>query len=182
MPSSSTQRPRRNGLFLFFVLIAVIVVGGIAWYQHHHSTEIVAPASEIDSMALRQQEAGESFLAAKAKEPGIKSLGGGLLYREIKAGSGNSPTGSSTVVTDYEGRLIDGTVFDSSFRRGKPAEFQVSGVIPGWQVALKAMKPGAEWEVYIPQYMAYGKAGSGENIPPYSALVFRIVLHSVKQP
>jgi len=84
------------------------------------------------------------------------------------------------VVVDYEGRLIDGTVFDSSYRRGEPSEFPVNGVIQGWQIALKAMKPGDEWEVYIPAYLAYGDNGSGNNIPPASTLIFKVALRSVK--
>lgn len=104
-------------------------------------------------------------MAKTAKEPGVKALGGGLLYKVLKSGSGAAPTASSTVVVDYEGRLIDGTVFDSSYRRGESAEFPVNGVIQGWQIALKAMKPGDEWELYIPAYLAYGENGSGSNIP-----------------
>lgn len=119
-------------------------------------------------------------MAKIAKEPGVKALGGGLLYKVLKSGSGSSPTASSTVVVDYEGRLIDGTVFDSSYRRGEPSEFPVNGVIQGWQIALKAMKPGDEWEVYIPAYLAYGDNGSGNNIPPASTLIFKVALRSVK--
>lgn len=171
---------RRRGLFLCFIALAVaVIVGGSRW-QHRHAETIAEPADEVDSTLVRTREAGENFLARKARERGVRSLGGGLLYKVLHAGSGARPTASSTVVVDYEGRLIDGTVFDSSYRRGEPAEFPVSGVIQGWQIALKAMKVGDEWEIYIPEYLAYGEAGSGDRIPPCSALVFKVSLRSVK--
>lgn len=121
----------------------------------------------------------EAFLAAKAKEPGVQSLGGGLLYKVLKQGNGAQPKATSMATVDYEGKLIDGTVFDSSYQRGEPAQFPVSGVVAGWQIALKAMHAGDEWEVYIPQYLGYGEQGTG-NIPPYSTLVFKIALKSVE--
>ena len=96
----------------------------------------------------------------------------------LHAGNGAQPTSTSTVTVDYEGKLIDGTIFDSSYQRGESASFPVSGVVPGWQITLKAMHEGDEWEAYIPQYLGYGANGTG-NIPPYSTLIFKIALKSV---
>lgn len=136
--------------------------------------------STIDSLNQANLAAGETFLAQKSKEAGVSSLGGGILYKELRAGTGNSPTQQSTVLVDYEGRLIDGSIFDSSYQRGQAASFPVGGVITGWQVVLKAMKPGSIWEVYLPHHMAYGEQGSGSNIPPYSTLIFKIELKEVQ--
>ncbi len=180
MPSDSPKQPARRGLFVFFAALAVVVVAAGSYWQYRHTEEIPALTTSEDSLVAKNREAGEAFLAQKSKESGVQTLGGGLLYKVLKSGSGQSPTASSTVVVDYEGRLIDGTVFDSSYRRGESAEFPVNGVIQGWQIALKAMKPGDEWELYIPAYLAYGENGSGSNIPPASALVFKVALHSVK--
>ena len=180
MPSNSTKQPARRGLFVFFAVLAVVAVAAGSYWQYRHAEDLPATSNAEDSAVVKNREAGEAFLAKKSQEPGVQSLGGGLLYRVLKSGSGQSPTASSTVVVDYEGRLIDGTVFDSSYRRGESTEFPVNGVIQGWQIALKAMKPGDEWEIYIPAYLAYGENGSGSNIPPASVLVFKVALHSVK--
>lgn len=180
-PQNAPKRKSRISPLLVFVLIAsTVMLLGYA-YQQQHATTIPEPASATtDSLNAQRQEAGEAFLEAKAKEAGVQSLGGGILYKELKAGEGTSPTGSSTVKVHYEGKLIDGTVFDSSYQRGEPAEFPVGGVVSGWQIALKAMKPSSVWEVYLPHYMGYGERGSGQNIPPYSALVFKIELLEVR--
>ena len=138
-----------------------------------------AATAEKASIEARQMAKEEAFLAQKAKEPGIQSLGGGLLYKVLRAGKGAQPTSTSMVTVDYEGKLIDGTIFDSSYQRGEPASFPVSGVVAGWQIALKAMHVGDEWEVYIPQYLGYGENGTN-NIPPYSTLIFKISLKSVE--
>ena len=126
------------------------------------------------------REAGERYLADNAKREGVTVLPSGLQYEVLRSAIGRKPTATDTVECHYEGRLIDGTVFDSSYRRGEPTEFPVNGVIQGWQIALKAMKPGDEWEVYIPAYLAYGDNGSGNNIPPASTLIFKVALRSVK--
>jgi peptidyl-prolyl cis-trans isomerase len=141
--------------------------------------DAAAATAESDSIEARQMAKEEAFLAQKAKEPGVQSLGGGLLYKVLRAGKGAQPTSTSMVTVDYEGKLIDGTIFDSSYQRGESASFPVSGVVAGWQIALKAMHVGDEWEVYIPQYLGYGENGTN-NIPPYSTLVFKISLKSVE--
>lgn len=123
---------------------------------------------------------GEAFLAEKAKEPGVKSLGDGVLYKVIKQGHGAIPTSQSTVKVHYEGKLIDGTVFDASRNHGdNPISFRADQVIKGWTKALTNMPAGSEWEVYIPQEMAYGPNAAGQ-IPPFSALIFNIQLISVE--
>ncbi len=123
---------------------------------------------------------GKAFLAENGKKEGVKTLASGLQYKVVKAGTGKTPSASDTVETHYSGRLIDGTEFDSSYKRGKPATFPVGGVIKGWTEALQLMKEGAKWELYIPADLAYGKRGSPPRIGPNSTLVFDIELISVK--
>lgn len=125
-------------------------------------------------------KAGEAYLEKVAQEEGVESLGGGIYYKVLIAGNGPKPGAESQVRVNYEGRLVDGTVFDSSYKRGEAATFPLNGVITGWQIALKAMPVGSTWEVYIPYYYAYGERGSGANIPPYSALVFKVELLGIE--
>lgn len=123
--------------------------------------------------------AGEKFLAENAKKQGIIALPSGLQYEVIKEGNGKKPSATDRVQCHYEGTLIDGTVFDSSIKRGEPAVFGVNQVIRGWVEALQLMKEGAKWRLYIPYNMAYGENGAGEMIPPYSALIFDVELIKV---
>ncbi|MCS7091105.1 MAG: FKBP-type peptidyl-prolyl cis-trans isomerase [Verrucomicrobiota bacterium] len=135
----------------------------------------------------RQQEAeanrkaGAAFLEENKKKPGVVTLPSGLQYRVLREGSGDSPKATDTVAVHYRGTLIDGTEFDSSYKRGQPATFNVSGVIRGWTEALQLMKPGAKWELYIPADLAYGDTGR-PNIPPGSTLIFEVELLSVTTP
>ena len=123
---------------------------------------------------------GAKFLAANAKKEGMKTLPCGVQYKVLKDGNGAMPADTSIVVVNYEGRLIDGTVFDSNKSHGgEPATFRVGQVIKGWQEALKAMPVGSEWEIYIPQELAYGANQQG-NIPPFSLLIFKVELLEVK--
>lgn len=122
-----------------------------------------------------------AFLKKNAKVKGIKTTDTGLQYRVIKKGTGTAPTQNDTVTVNYKGSLLNGTVFDSSFKRGKPATFMVKQVIPGWQEALKLMKPGAQWELFIPSKLAYGKNGAPGAIPPNSMLKFTVDLIKVTQ-
>lgn len=119
---------------------------------------------------------GEAFLAANAKKPGVKVLPSGLQYKVIKAGNGATPKKTDQVTTHYEGRLINGKVFDSSIARGEPATFPVGGVIKGWVEALQLMKVGDKWQLYIPSELAYGERGAGSDIGPNSVLIFDIEL------
>jgi FKBP-type peptidyl-prolyl cis-trans isomerase FklB len=136
-------------------------------------------AQEMEKTYGPNKEAGEKFLAENAKKEGVKTLPSGVQYKVIKEGSGAIPTDTSVVKVNYEGRLIDGTVFDSSYKRGEPATFRVGQVIKGWQEALKAMPVGSEWEIYIPQELAYGANQQG-SIPPFSTLIFKVELVEVK--
>ena len=128
---------------------------------------------------VKIKEAGEAFLAENAKKEGVVTLPSGLQYTVLKEGNGKQPKATDRVQCHYEGTLIDGTVFDSSIRRGEPAIFGVSQVIAGWVEALQLMKEGAKWRLFIPYNLAYGTHGAGENIPPYSALVFDVELIKV---
>jgi len=123
---------------------------------------------------------GDAFLAANAKKDGVVTLPSGLQYKVIREGDGATPTINDTVETNYRGTLIDGTEFDSSYKRGKSAVFPVKGVIAGWTEALQKMKVGAKWQLYIPSDLAYGARGSGPKIGPNSTLVFDIELIGIK--
>lgn len=130
--------------------------------------------------AYEQNKAsGEAFLANNAKKEGVVVLPSGLQYEVITEGNGKKPSATDRVQCHYEGTLIDGTVFDSSIKRGEPAVFGVNQVIKGWVEALQLMQEGAKWRLYIPYDMAYGEHGAGEMIPPYSALVFDVELIKV---
>jgi FKBP-type peptidyl-prolyl cis-trans isomerase FklB len=123
--------------------------------------------------------AGEKFLAANKKKPGVKTLPSGLQYRVIKEGKGAMPKDTSLVKVHYEGRTIDGKVFDSSYKRNEPTEMRVNQVIKGFTEALVHMPVGSAWEVYIPQELAYGEREAGD-IKPFSTLIFKIELLEVK--
>lgn len=119
---------------------------------------------------------GEAFLAANAKKTGIQTTASGLQYEVLTQGTGPIPTKTSRVKTHYHGTLIDGTVFDSSVKRGQPIDFPVNGVIAGWTEALQLMPVGSKWRLYIPYNLAYGERGAGASIKPYSALIFDVEL------
>ena len=121
---------------------------------------------------------GEEWMAANAKKSGVKTLPSGVQYKVIKEGAGQMPKDTSVVKVNYEGRLIDGTVFDSSYKNGQPVTLRANQVIKGWTEALVHMPAGSVWEVYIPQELAYGDREQGQ-IKPYSPLVFKIELISV---
>lgn len=121
---------------------------------------------------------GEEWMAANAKKAGVKTLPSGVQYKVIKEGNGAMPKDTSLVTVNYEGRLIDGTVFDSSYKRGQPVDLRANQVIKGWTEALVHMPAGSVWEVYIPQELAYGEREQGQ-IKPYSPLVFKIELIKV---
>lgn len=124
----------------------------------------------------KNTETGKAYLAENSNKDGVQTTKSGLQYRIIKQGTGASPTLTDTVRCHYEGTLIDGTVFDSSYKRGEPAAFPVNGVIPGWTEALQLMKVGGKWELYIPSDLAYGAQGSPPRIGPNQVLLFTIEL------
>lgn len=123
---------------------------------------------------------GEDFLSKNGKRPEVKTTASGLQYEVIKEGTGKRPTVNDVVKVHYHGTLIDGTVFDSSVKRGTPAEFGVSQVIKGWVEALQLMPVGSKYKLYIPSELAYGQQGAGAMIKPNSALVFEVELLEIK--
>ena len=138
-------------------------------------------AEENAKLAVENKAKGDEFLAANAKKEGVKTTASGLQYRIIKSGAGKAPKAGDTVTVHYKGQLIDGKVFDSSYERGEPVEFQVGEVIPGWDEALLLMHEGDVWEVAIPSALAYGERAAGP-IPPSSVLVFELELQKVGAP
>lgn len=122
------------------------------------------------------KKAGEDFLKANAKKKGVKTLACGVQYMVLKEGKGTIPTASQKVKVHYEGRTLDGNVFDSSYKRGEPTDFRCNEVIKGWTEALTHMPVGSTWEVYIPQELAYGDRQAGKDIKPFSMLIFKIEL------
>lgn len=137
-------------------------------------------AEAMQKLSEKNKAEGEKFLAENAKKEGVKSLPSGLQYHEIAPGKGKSPKATDTVTVHYKGMLIDGTEFDSSYKRGEPATFPVSGVISGWTEALQLMKEGAKWQLFIPPNLAYGERGAGRDIGPNATLTFEVELISVK--
>jgi len=140
--------------------------------------EMMVKQAEV---AKKNKAEGEAFLAENKKKEGVKTLPSGLQYKVIKAGTGKKPKLTDTVTAHYRGTLINGTEFDSSFRRGQPVNFQVSSVIPGWTEALQLMEEGAKWQLFIPSNLAYGEQGAGRDIGPGSALIFEVELISVQE-
>ena len=132
-------------------------------------------------MMAKQKERGDAFLAENKKKEGVKTLPSGLQYKVIKAGTGKKPKLNDTVTIHYRGTLIDGTEFDSSYKRGQPVSFPVSGVLPGWTEALQLMEEGAKWQLFIPPNLAYGERGAGGVIGPNATLVFEIELVSIQE-
>lgn len=122
---------------------------------------------------------GEAFLTENKKRAGVVTTPSGLQYEIVKEGNGRQPKASDTVQCHYEGTLIDGTVFDSSYRRGMPAEFGLRQVIAGWTEGVQLMKEGSIFKFYIPYNLAYGERGAGADIPPYAALIFTVELIKV---
>lgn len=123
---------------------------------------------------------GEKFLAENGKKPGVVTLPSGLQYQVIVEGKGKIPRKDQTVTAHYEGTLIDGTIFDSSIKRGEPVDFQVDRVIPGWTEALQKMKVGSKWKLFIPSNLAYGERSASEKIGPNSTLIFDVELIAIK--
>ena len=135
--------------------------------------------AEAAAMADVNAKAGKEFLDVNGKREEVKTLPSGLQYEVLEAGEGESPKASDTVKVHYTGKLIDGTVFDSSVDRGEPATFGVTQVIPGWVGALQLMKPGAKWRLFIPSQLAYGPQGAGGVIGPNQTLIFDVELIAV---
>jgi FKBP-type peptidyl-prolyl cis-trans isomerase FklB len=140
--------------------------------------DMMAKQQEV---AKKNKKEGEVFLDENKKKEGVKTLASGLQYKVLKEGTGKKPKLNDAVTVNYRGTLIDGTEFDSSYRRGQPASFPVSGVIPGWTEALPLMGEGAKWQLFVPSNLAYGERGAGAMIGPNATLIFEIELISVQE-
>ncbi len=127
------------------------------------------------------QDAGAAFLATNKAKPGVVTLPSGLQYKIIVAGQGSKPHLTDAVTVNYAGTLIDGTEFDSSYKRGRPISFPVAGVIAGWTEALQLMSVGSTWELYIPANLAYGSRGAPPAIGPNETLIFKVELIDIKK-
>ena len=136
-----------------------------------------AAAAEAGKAA---KAAGEAFLAENGKKDGVVTLPSGLQYQVLKEGNGKKPSATDQVVCHYEGTLIDGTVFDSSYQRNQPSTFGLNQVIAGWTEGVQLMQEGAKYRFFIPYNLAYGERGAGAQIPPFAALVFDVELIEVK--
>jgi FKBP-type peptidyl-prolyl cis-trans isomerase FklB len=134
------------------------------------------------TMATKNQADGEKYLADNKKKDGVKTTGSGLQYKSLKEGAGPQPKGTDTVTVNYRGTLIDGTEFDSSYKRGEPATFPLNGVIKGWTEGLQLMKKGSKYQFVIPSGLAYGDRAVGSDIGPNSTLIFEVELLDVKPP
>jgi len=146
--------------------------------------EMQATVKEVQALRDQEQQEktgkaqaeGKAFMAENMKKDGVQTTASGLQYTVVTAGTGEKPLAADTVQVHYEGRLLNGTVFDSSYARGEPATFGVGPVIPGWQEALQLMPAGSKWEVWIPSELAYGEQGAGGDIGPNETLNFTIEL------
>ena len=138
--------------------------------------------AKMKELGEKNKKEGEAFLAANKKKKGVVTTASGLQYKIITEGKGKKPKADDTVTVNYKGTLIDGTVFDSSYKRGQSATFPVKGVIPGWTEALQLMPVGSKWELFIPSNLAYGERGAGNVIGPDATLIFEVELLSIGKP
>lgn len=148
--------------------------------QAFQKTMMAKQAEKMKSIGDKNKKEGQAFLAENKKKEGVKTTSSGLQYKVIKEGTGKKPTAADTVTVNYRGTLIDGTEFDSSYKRNESTTFPVNGVIPGWTEALQLMKTGSKWQLVIPSDLAYGERGAGGHIGPNATLIFEVELISVK--
>ncbi len=142
--------------------------------------EFKAGIDLVLNMSAKAKEEGEKFLAENAKREGVKTTASGLQYEVLEATLGQKPKATDTVRVHYEGTLIDGTVFDSSYKRGESIAFPLNGVIKGWTEGLQLMSVGSKYKFFIPYQLAYGERGAGVSIPPYAALIFTVELLGIE--
>jgi FKBP-type peptidyl-prolyl cis-trans isomerase FklB len=148
----------------------------IAAYQKERAGKV---AEEKKKAGDKNKQEGAAFLAENKKKEGVKTLPSGLQYKVIREGKGKTPKATDTTVVQYKGMLVNGTEFDSSYKRGEPATFPVTGVIRGWTEALQLMKEGSTWQIVVPPELAYGDQGAGP-IGPNATLIFEVELVSIK--
>jgi FKBP-type peptidyl-prolyl cis-trans isomerase len=138
---------------------------------------LVACAAGLATPSLA--DVNSAYLEKNMAKDGVEVTSSGLQYRVLREGTGKQPGATDTVRVHYRGRLVDGTVFDSSYKRGQPAEFRLDGVIPGWMEGVQLMREGAKYEFVIPARLAYGSKGAGDVIPPGATLIFEVELLEV---
>lgn len=138
-------------------------------------------AERMKVVAEKNRKEGEAFLADNKKKEGVKTTPSGLQYKVIKDGNGPTPKMVDTVTVNYRGTLINGTEFDSSYKREEPATFPVNSVIPGWTEAMQMMKVGSKWHLFVPANLAYGEQGAGPQIGPNSTLIFEVELTAINK-
>ena len=168
------------GLLAFSLLLSSYV------YAANNQEMSMSPASnqnqnQMEAPELKNKRLGEAFLSTNKLKPEVVTLPDGLQYKILVDGSGPKPAVNDVVTVNYAGKLIDGTEFDSSYKRGEPASFPVSGVIPGWVEALQMMNVGSTWELYIPANLAYGETGAPPSIGPNETLIFKVQLLGIKK-
>jgi len=164
------------------VMADEIARGFIMAYINERESDKAAQQADLDKETYKDYiSENETFLTKNKERNGVMVTPSGLQYEVIKMGTGPKPTAESTVKVHYTGTLIDGTEFDSSVKRGTPAQFPVSGVIPGWTEALQLMPVGSEFKLYLPENLAYGANAAGDLIKPYSTLIFDVQLLEIVQ-
>lgn len=151
----------------------------MASLQAYQQKQLAERQKESESAAVKNKVAAEKFLAENAAVEGVVTLESGLQYQILQAAEGKKPTADDTVEVHYQGYLLDGTVFDSSYQRGETVSFPLGGVIPGWTEALQLMPVGSKWKLFIPSDLAYGAGGAGQLIGPNAALTFEVELISI---
>jgi FKBP-type peptidyl-prolyl cis-trans isomerase FklB len=172
-----------EGLETNYDLIKQGFINGL--YEYTGQMDMQSAGAYVDGVIARMKYGetkaeGEKFLQENALRDEVKTTESGLQYEVLVQGKGPKPTAESTVKVHYEGTLIDGTVFDSSYQRGEPIEFPLNGVIKGWTEGLQLMPVGSKYKLYIPYELGYGERGAGQSIQPYSALIFTVELLEIK--
>lgn len=164
-----------------FLSVGLLSMNVLAATHTQNTSSAPGGVSQMQTTAAKNQALSDAFLEANKLKQGVKTLSDGLQYKVINDGNGTQPTINDTVTVHYSGTLIDGTEFDSSYKRGEPMTFPLRNVIPGWVEALQLMKVGATWELYIPASLAYGEQGAPPIIGPNQMLVFKVTLLDVKK-
>jgi len=170
------------GVTMKSFIVSIISFGFLCANAYAADTQSIQTntGNQMQSSIDKEKVAGQAFLSANKSKPGVVTLPDGLQYKIIKEGTGAKPKINDVVTVHYAGTLIDGSEFDSSYKRGEPASFPVNAVIPGWTEALQLMKVGSTWELYIPADLAYGANGAPPVIGPNQTLIFKVELLATK--
>jgi FKBP-type peptidyl-prolyl cis-trans isomerase len=165
------NKPNKNRRWI--ILAALVAIIPAIWITQNNKQSEPSPTGD-------PMEAGKKFLSENASKPGIKTTPSGLQYEVLTEGTGPKPSATSTVEVHYEGRLLNGMIFDSSYKRKESISFPLNRVIPGWTEGLQLMPTGSKYRLYIPSELAYGARGAGADIPPNSALIFDVELIAIR--